>query len=452
MSTSRIWINVTSSYLWHGPVVGIVRTETEVVKRLLVKYSSRVGLCIRDETGFTEISQSEYLFKNQLNNVSNNSKKSLYEGMSWFEKKRAQLTGDDAILHLTPKFLRPWVQKVSKYYSCKFVNSSHSPQKYQKVNPTPRKDLLKIFGRGDVFLTLGLDWDYDFSKDLFSLRKERGVAVVSFCYDIIPILYPQYCVGNVAKTFLEYIIQLAEGSDYIMCISKKTRADLKNTLENVGARIPKLAVVRLGSDGNSDLKNKNVVSSNVETILSERYILYVSTIERRKNHEVLYRAYHRLISEGKGEGLPKLVFVGMTGWGVQDLLNDICLDPLTKNHIIMLGRVNDRELELLYKNSEFTAFPSLYEGWGLGVAESLQHGKFVLASNAGSLPEVGGDLIWYEDPWNVFGWAQKIEELTNSKETLKTVTERVKNEYKPQTWDDTCIDISAVIDRIAKPS
>ena len=102
----------------------------------------------------------------------------------------------------------------------------------------------------------------------------------------------------------------------------------------------------------------------VQAATKQPFILFVSTIERRKNHEVLYRAYHLLARQGTIESLPKLVFVGMPGWGVGDLLKEIELDPLTRGMIIQLHHVSDGELSYLYKKALFCVFPSLYEGVG----------------------------------------------------------------------------------------
>lgn len=432
MASTKIWLNVTTSFFWSGPVVGIVRTETEIVKRLITMFQNKIRLCILDEEGFIEICQEDYLSKRNPKKLP---QRSIYDGKGRFAKFIFKMKQEDRVFHLTPKILRPLIYNNRRKIK-NVINNTRSKR---------NKDLFASFNKGDVFVTLGLDWQYNFSQHLFSLRKNKEVKVITFCYDLIPILYPQYCVADVAASFKEYFINLSEGSDCIMCISQKTREDLNDFLEHVGARIPKLQTVRLGSDCMLKPHDQSIIRENVEKILSERFILFVSTIERRKNHEVLYRAYHRIIANGKDLSLPKLVFVGMEGWGINELLSDIRLDPLTQNQIVLLGRVNDYELEMLYKKSEFTVFPSLYEGWGLGVAEALQHGKFVIASNTGSLPEVGGDLIWYEDPWNVSGWTEKIQKLCSSPELLGKLTKRVKEEYIPQTWDNACEDLSKEI-------
>lgn len=99
-----------------------------------------------------------------------------------------------------------------------------------------------------------------------------------------------------------------------------------------------------------------------------------------------------------------MVFVGMEGWGVGELLKDIELDPLTRGLIVRLNRVSDAELRVLYEAARFCVFPSMYEGWGLPVGEALSMGKVVICSNRGSLPEVG-EVVRYVDPRNPQAWA-----------------------------------------------
>ena len=194
---------------------------------------------------------------------------------------------------------------------------------------------------------------------------------------------------------------------------------------------------------------QGAVSDEVRKLCEEPFVLFVSTIERRKNHEVLYRAYHLLCTEGRRVRLPKLVFVGAPGWGVDDFLTDLELDPLTRGLIVILDRVSDRELSMLYATAKFCVYPSFYEGWGLPVGEALAAGKVVLASDRGSLPEVGGDLVRYVDPWSPREWAREIWELSTNDTALEELRGRVSSGYKPRTWADTARVVKEEIDRLA---
>jgi glycosyltransferase involved in cell wall biosynthesis len=304
-----------------------------------------------------------------------------------------------------------------------------------------------IFNENDVLISLGLDWDFDYYKDFYHFRTQHKIKVVTCCYDLIPVLYPQYCVGNVSNKFTSYFLDVADGSDLILCISKQSERDLNQMLEITGGARPPTFVFTLGDKVSQE--NSGTLSAEVSSVCQGKFILFVSTIERRKNHEVLYRAYHLLCRQGKSSELPKLVFVGMPGWGTAELLEDIELDPQTQDLIVQLNHVSDSELEHLYKSSLFCVFPSLYEGWGLPVAEALCFGKAVVCSDQGSLPEVGGDLVEYVKPWDPQAWADKIYLLSTIDAKRLEIEDRVKNNYRPKSWLRAATEIKNKIDELS---
>jgi glycosyltransferase involved in cell wall biosynthesis len=311
--------------------------------------------------------------------------------------------------------------------------------------PTPDTQA-PIFKTADVYVSMGLDWDQKNLEYLYQLKQDCELRVVLFCYDIIPVRLPHLCAGDVAPGFAKYFTNAAWCADKILCISDWSRRDLEQFLREVGAPIPDLSVVHLGSEvpqGPGQLP-----SAEIADILQRRYVLFVSTIERRKNHETLYRAYSRLINGGATD-LPLLVFVGMSGWGVNDLLSDLRLDPRIQPYIRMLNQVSDSDLSLLYEHCEFTVFPALYEGWGLPVAESLAYGKFCLASNAASIPEVGGNLIEYLDPWDIPAWTERLGRYFSHPEAVAEKEVKIRLEYRPNSWDETGAFVLAAAKQLA---
>jgi glycosyltransferase involved in cell wall biosynthesis len=294
------------------------------------------------------------------------------------------------------------------------------------------------FGREDTYVSLGLDWDQKDLSYLFRIKKDVGLKIILFCYDVIPVKLPHLCVGDVASKFANYFTNAAWCADKVICISECSRNDLENLLSELGAPIPEMEVVKLGC--HVQRVDDTFVSEKIASVTEKPFILFVSTIERRKNHEALYRAYTKLIEKGV-ENLPLLVFVGMPGWGVNDFMLDLKLDPRTQKSVVMLNNVTDAELVALYSKCWVSAFPSLYEGWGLPVAESLSFGKYCLASNAASIPEVGGLLLSYLEPWDVSAWAAEIEFLLNNPEDLNMREEKIKNQYVPVSWGETAASV-----------
>lgn len=418
-----IWMNVTTSANWNRPPVGIVRVEQALCKELEAIYGKhRFRRCVWRDGQFIEWTESVDERAEGIDDVVDMmlprtesfdlSRRFLYRALDLFGKKTRLRNGKESI-------------------------GLEVPLGDSQYRLTP--------AAGDILVSVGLDWDQPYSSEFYNLRKKQGIHVITCCYDLIPVLFPQYCVGDVSSRFKEYFNFLAWGSSAVLCISEQSKKDYLALCDRIGSPIRPSHVIPLGDNvptGNGE------VGPDVQNVLRKPFILFVSTIERRKNHETLYRAYHRLCRDGHGDKLPRLVFVGMAGWGVGDLLKDIELDPLTRDLIVQLNHVTDHELMQLYKQALFFAYPSLYEGWGLPVGEALAMGKAVLSSDQGSLPEVGGHLVRYLPAWDVQAWADAILEWCTTPSKIQEVERRVKSEYRVRTWAGTAAAVKQVIDGV----
>ena len=122
-----------------------------------------------------------------------------------------------------------------------------------------------------------------------------------------------YCVGEVAERFTEYFLDLSWGSEAVLCISEQTRRDYMELCKTLGAPKRKSIVIPMGDNipkGDEAPSEQSWLPRGSRSSCSSR------PSSCRKNHEVLYRAYHLLARQGKVKSLPKLVFVGMPGWGL----------------------------------------------------------------------------------------------------------------------------------------
>jgi glycosyltransferase involved in cell wall biosynthesis len=418
-----VWMNVTTSVEWTRPPVGIVRVEQSLALALEERLGvNRFKRCVWRDGRFIEHIPA------QRGNAS------VEEAL-------------DVILPRTPTFevSRQFVRRALERHTLSGKLQTSSDGKALSVS-LPLRDAEPLEPRpGDVLISAGLDWDNRYSNEFFSIKKKQGLHIVTCCYDLIPVLFPHYCVGDVATRFKEYFSALTWGSSGVLCISEQTRRDYVALCETSGAPLVPTCVIPLGdtvTNGQGD------ISGEIELLSRQPFLLFVSTIERRKNHEVLYRAYRILCERGHQETLPKLVFVGMPGWGVGDLLKDIELDPLTRGLIVQLNHVTDIELNWLYRHAFFCVYPSLYEGWGLPVAEALTHGKAVLSSDRGSLPEVGGSLVKYLDAWNPYAWADAILEYCQHPERVREVESLVGERYTGRTWKHAADIVSSFVETL----
>jgi glycosyltransferase involved in cell wall biosynthesis len=429
-----IWFDVTTILAWRRPPTGVVRVEAEVFKRLAADAAAGVRFCgyEKDTSRFVEHAADEVRAARARNGGSPRATSGGPSGV------RRLVDGANALLRRAPVPVYRRIAGLKKASAPVLRTALHrlretaATLERRRRAPAVARGAAPAapFARGDVLVSLGLDWDFKDLPGLYRLKQATGLKVVLCCYDLIPVLLPHACRAEVADVFPRYYADVAWVADHVVCISRSSQADFERYVDAISAPKPPTSVITLGSTLDAP------TGAPAEAPVTGRYVLFVSTIERRKNHEVLYRALVRLAEQGRAE-LPTLVFVGMRGWGVDDLMNDLKRDPRVRGKVVHLEHVTDAQLTALYAGAAFTVFPSLYEGWGLPVAESLAHGKFCLSSNTSSLPEVGGDLVEALDPWDVQAWAQRLAFYVDHPEALAEKERDIATRFVPTPWEQT---------------
>jgi glycosyltransferase involved in cell wall biosynthesis len=206
-----------------------------------------------------------------------------------------------------------------------------------------------------------------------------------------------------------------------------------------------IAITSLGFDGGG---NNSRISSLPDGLAPGRYVLFVSTIEPRKGHRLLYTVWRRLALEGvtKSKGF-KLLFVGRPGWMVTDLLQQIQSDLAVRDEIILMDGVDDSLLNALYKEAAFCVYPSKYEGYGLPICEAFYHGKAVLASNGGALPELVQNLSPCLDPEDEEAWYRLLREWIERPEVRAPFEQAIRRKFKHPTWSEAAAKFFSVCER-----
>lgn len=443
-----LWIDVTTLLHWQRPAVGIVRVEQQLCLWLLAENPPELGFCCysRQKQQFYVISHKEV--RGHLARIERISMQQAADAIAHPDWKRRLRQRVKAGLDRLPpaigtrlmnllQRLRPTLGRTWRRLAGLAAKLRGRQQPVAaSILPTDQPPL--TLAAGSVYVSLGLDWDHKDMADIYRKKQAMGFRCLFMCYDIIPVLMPQLCLGDVSCQFAHYFADLAWAADRILCISHASRRDLLGLLDQLNVPPCDAEVIRLGGDI-LPAAHRPAASSALAPHLAQPYVLFVSTIERRKNHEILYRAWSRLAAENID--LPQLIFVGMPGWGVNELLSDITLDPRTHGKITLLHNVGDEDLALLYQHALFTVYPSLYEGWGLPVAESLAFGKYCLCANTSSLPEVGGDLVDYLDPWDLPAWVERLRFLITHPQWVLERNEKIARDYTPDTWRETARNI-----------
>jgi glycosyltransferase involved in cell wall biosynthesis len=146
--------------------------------------------------------------------------------------------------------------------------------------------------------------------------------------------------------------------------------------------------------------------------------------------------------------VPSLVFIGEVGWGVSELMRELRASGGFGGKIVIRSNVIDAALLEAYRGALFTVYPSLCEGWGLPISESLAQGTPCLSSNATSLPEVGGDLVSYFSPLDVDGAYDRIERMLFDERERAAATARIRMGYRRRNWEECLDDLVSRIDEL----
>lgn len=287
--------------------------------------------------------------------------------------------------------------------------------------------------KGDNIFISGAYWIVSNFDQRLAAIKSAGSTIGAYIYDIIPITSPQWVATNTNREVLETAYSVFYLCDYFVTISKFVKGDLLGLLQKEMLLQKPVDVAQLPHILPSA---ENATESERNVAPTAPFVLCVCTLEGRKNHMLLFRVWAALLRKYRGVGVPDLVLVGRWGWRIEDFRTVLDESNHLGGKIIVKSGLNDHELAELYRQCSLTVFPSFVEGWGLPVGESLSFGKFCVASNASSVPEVGESFVDYFDPYDFDDAFTKIERAVFDREYLENRTAEIVRDFKPRTWED----------------
>lgn len=169
------------------------------------------------------------------------------------------------------------------------------------------------------------------------------------------------------------------------------------------------------------------------------YVLCVGTIESRKNVWMLARVWKSLHQE-LGADAPRLLIAGRKGWLIADFEDFMAGNGAVDGLVRVFEQPSDADLHYLYRNCLFSVYPSLYEGWGLPIGESLWLGRPLACSNTSAMPEAGGDMADYFDPHDFAGMRAAIRRLIVDGEHRAARAANIDRK-RLRSWDDVAEDL-----------
>jgi len=259
----------------------------------------------------------------------------------------------------------------------------------------------------------------------------RGKIVTTF-YDFapyrVPELFPRLSTAKL-KTLYSFA---AKKSDRIITVSESTKRDARDLLGYPEAHI---TTIYNGIDSRffgDELFSKEDVKKG-HGILG-KYILFLGTLEPRKNLSRLLEAFSRFKKDFPNGSDFQLVVAGKKGWLTEEYFQQ-AEDFGIAEDVVFTGYIGGDELKPLYSNAEFFVMPSLYEGFGQTIVEAMACGAPCLVSKVSSIPEIAGEAAYFIDPRDTEGIAKGMAELAGNKELREKFSAAGKEQAKKFSWE-----------------
>lgn len=223
-------------------------------------------------------------------------------------------------------------------------------------------------------------------------ERSRMIAHV---YDISPLLFPEVMPWKARVFYGAALHWSVHHADRVVTLSHSAKHEIVERLRVAPGRVN---VVHLGVDGQfAPIRDPARLEQVRQKYgLPDRFVLYVGTIEPRKNLVRLVRAFQDLVRAGQDI---HLVIAGHRGWMNQEVFQ-LAAAPDTRDRVCIPGYIEQADLPALYSLATLFVFPSVYEGFGLPVLEAMACGVPVVSSRIPALVEVVGDAACLFDPAN----------------------------------------------------
>jgi glycosyltransferase involved in cell wall biosynthesis len=262
-------------------------------------------------------------------------------------------------------------------------------------------------------------------------RQRLVVTVHDLAFRVYPSLFP----SSWRMLFRLGTRRAVRRADALITVSHSTADDL---VRYAGADPARIHVVPLAAS----LPATGVdVERSLERMKIRRpYVLFVGTLEPRKNLVRLIRAYRRARARTQ---LPhRLVLAGPLGWRPRPLLREVSAEgprawESPTGEVLMTGKRTPEDLDALYRGASAFVYPSLYEGFGLPVLEAMARGLPCIVSNTSSLPEVADDAAIAVEPRSVSALAVAIERVLTDEAERNRLSTAARTRAGQFSWEQT---------------
>lgn len=268
-------------------------------------------------------------------------------------------------------------------------------------------------------------------------RLPRVVTVPDMTFYLFPRLHLRR-----KRLYFKALIPLSlRFSRRIVTISHAAAADITRRFPRLAAE--KVRVVHLGVEPAAPPREGETVLARFG-LRPRRYILYVGTLEPRKNLPLLIAAFARARREHTPWPADKLVIAGRKGWFTRPIFAAVERHGLQRE-VVFTDYIDEAGKAALLAGAFLFVYPSLYEGFGLPVLEAMAHGVPVITSSVSSLPEVAGSAALLADPRRVEEWSAAMVRLAADPRVWAEASSRGRERAAAFGWERTAAAMAAVL-------
>jgi glycosyltransferase involved in cell wall biosynthesis len=288
-------------------------------------------------------------------------------------------------------------------------------------------------GPDDTVLSAGSDWQHK-GTAMLALQRVHGCRVTVMCYDLLPATHPDFFPPGELARFREYWQAVLPAATRILCNSHCIARDVEAFAAAHTLRARRPWVVPLGHAPPA----AGPLPPLPAPLRTGGFAMFVSTLEPRKGHAVLLQAWRRLLAAGVPQQRDfRLVFVGRRGWMVDDELRQLKDEAAVfGGSVLHWEGIGDAELTRLYRDCAFCLYPSRYEGFGLPIIEAFAHGKAVIASTGGAVPETVAGMSPCLDPLDIETWTATLGEWILHPAAYAAWETRIARDFRAITWPE----------------
>ena len=300
------------------------------------------------------------------------------------------------------------VRLVSLYGSWQFEYADQFVRThYPKRTPMPNVRLQPATGDSVLLLDFSaLATVEAYESGFLTAMKNKGVNIFPVIYDLLPISHPELFPPHASSVHQSWASMLPAVSEKLLCISKTTRDTYNEFKGEKGLPDIDIGVFRLGSNIEGSLPS---IATDTETeelaAKTNLRFLMVGTIEPRKGHAVVLKAFKALWEEGCGY---ELVIVGKPGWQTDDLIETI-RETTYGGRLQFLENISDDELVECYSSADCLIAASIAEGYGLPLLEAAHYGIPIIARDIAPFREIAGHNAYYFEDDSTGALTQTIE-------------------------------------------